>query len=251
VDLARAECRRKYILEYFGDKAPYERCGTCDACRSGKRGGTAPRPLRADEEIVVKKVLACVARMKEQHAAGMVAKVLVGGRDGAVVSFGFDRLSTFGILSTYSQREVEAVLAELTRSGALARKEVSRTIQGREVRYAVVELTEVGRELMFGRAPDFKMCFPLGEAAAATPLPTSPPPGAADLLAHLRDVRARIARAADVPAYIVASNRTLEAIAATRPVTRGAMLAVPGMGPEKFRRHGEPLLAAVRSWCGA
>ena len=96
------------------------------------------------------------------------------------------------------------------------------------------------------------MCFPRGEAAPASDtLPTAPPPGAIDLLAHLRDVRARIARAADVPAYVIASNRTLEAIAATRPVTRGAMLAVPGMGPERFRKHGEPLLAAVRSWCGA
>ncbi len=250
VDLTRADCRRKYVLEYFGDTAPYERCGTCDACRAGSRSGNAPRALRADEEIIVKKALACVVRMKEGSTAAMVAKVLVGARDGVLVSLGFDRLSTFGILGSLSQREVESVLAELHRSGALGRKEITRSIQGKEVRYDAVELTELGRELMFGRAPDFRMCFPLGEAAVSTPAPTAPPAGAVDLLAHLRDVRARLARAADVPAYVIASNRTLEAIASTRPVTRGAMLAVPGMGPERFRKHGEPLLAAVRSWCG-
>ncbi len=250
VDFARAECRRRYILEYFGEVAPWERCGTCDACRSGKRGGSAPRPLKADEEIIVRKVLACVARMKEGYAAGMVAKVLTGQRDGALGGLGLDRLSTFGILSQLGQREVEAVIAELLRSGALGRREVTRTMKGRETRYAVLELTELGRAVMLQQAPDFRLCFPLGEATMSAPLATSPPPGASDLLAHLRDVRARVARASDVPAYVVAPDRTLEAIAVARPVSRTAMLDVHGMGPERFRKYGQPLLEAVRSWCG-
>ncbi len=251
VDFARSECRRRYVLEYFGEVAPYERCGTCDACRSGKRGGAAPRVLRADEEIVVRKVLSCVARMKDGYAAGMVAKVLTGQRDGVVGGLGLDRLSTFGILSSLGQREVEAVIAELLRSGALSRREVTRSMKGRDTRYAVVELSELGRAVMLQKAPDFRMCFPLGEAEAAPPSITAPPPGAADLLAHLRDVRGRVARASDVPAYVVASDRTLQAIAASRPVSRDSMLAVAGMGPERFRKYGTPLLEAVRSWCGA
>jgi ATP-dependent DNA helicase RecQ len=250
VDFARADCRRRYVLEYFGEVAPYERCGTCDACRSGKRGGTAPRLLRGDEEIIVRKVLSCVARMKDGYTAGMVAKVLTGQRDGALGGLGLDRLSTFGVLASLGQREVEAVIAELLRSGALTRREVTRSVKGRDTRYAVVELNDLGRAVMLQQAPDFRMCFPLAEAETAAPLITAPPPGAADLLAHLRDVRARVARASDVPPYVVASDRTLEAIAASRPVNRGAMLAVHGMGPERFRKYGSPLLEAVRSWCG-
>jgi ATP-dependent DNA helicase RecQ len=250
VDFARADCRRKYVLEYFGEVAPFERCGTCDACRSGKRAGNAPRPMKADEEIIVRKVLACVARMKEGYAAGMVAKVLTGQRDAALGGLGLDRLSTFGILSQLGQREVEAVIAELLRSGALGRREVTRQIRGRDTRYAVLELTDLGRAVMLQQSPEFRMCFPLGEATMSAPLATSPPPGASDLLAHLRDVRARVARASDVPAYVVAPDRTLEAIAATRPVSRTAMLDVHGMGPERFRKYGQPLLEAVRSWCG-
>lgn len=251
VDFARSECRRRYVLEYFGEVAPYERCGTCDACRSGKRGGSAPRALKGDEDIVVRKVLACVARMKEGYASTLIAKVLVGSRDGAIAGLGLDRLSTFGILSSLGQREAEAVIAELLRSGALARKEVTRKIDGRDVRYTIVELTELGRDVMLQKTLDFRMCFPLGEREIAAPSITAPPPGAHDLLAHLRDVRARVARAADVPAYVVATDKTLQAIAAGRPVTRGSMLAVHGMGPDRFRKYGQPLLEAVRSWCGA
>jgi ATP-dependent DNA helicase RecQ len=104
---------------------------------------------------------------------------------------------------------------------------------------------------MLQQASDFRLCFPLGAATVSAPLATAPPPGAADLLAHLRDVRARVARASDVPAYVVAPDRTLEAIAATRPVSRTAMLDVHGMGPERYRKYGQPLLEAVRSWCGS
>ncbi len=249
VDYGRAACRRKFILEYFGETAPYERCGNCDACRSGSKG-TAPRPLDADEDIIVRKALACVARLKDPHAAGMIARVLVGNRDGAVASFGFDRLSTFGILSQFSQREVEAVLAELARAGALDRQPARRQINGRDTMYTVFALNDLGKQVMLGKADDFRMCFPLGAAAKAPPSITAAPVGSTDLYQHLRDVRVRLAKAADVPAYVVAPDRTLQAIAASRPVTRTAMLSVHGMGPERFRKFGEPLLEAVRSWCG-
>ncbi|MSQ04064.1 MAG: ATP-dependent DNA helicase RecQ [Myxococcales bacterium] len=250
VDLSRADCRRRYILEYFGETVLPERCGNCDACRSGKRSGNAPRALRPDEEIIVRKVLACVARMKDGYTGSMVAKVLTGQRDSVLSGLGLDRLSTFGILASLGQRETEAVIAELLRSGALSRKEVTRSINGRDARYSVLEVSTTGKAVMTQTALEFKMCFPLAEAEVVAPLATSPPPGAADLLAHLRDLRTRVARASDVPAYVVASDRTLESIAASRPVTRGSMLAIHGMGPERFRKYGEPLLQAVRSWCG-
>lgn len=252
VDYARSACRRRYILEYFGEVAPYERCGNCDACKAGAKGGVAPRELDAAEDIVVRKALACVARLKEESSASMVAKVLVGNRDAAMSGLGHDRLSTFGILSQFSQREVEGVLGELVRAGALARIPVRRTVQGREINYANLALTELGRAVMNQKADGFKMCFPIGQktVAASSALAAAAPAGSTDLYAHLKDVRARVARAADVPAYVVAPDKTLVAIAAARPVTRQAMLAVHGMGPERFRKFGEPILAAVRSWCG-
>jgi len=71
---------------------------------------------------------------------------------------------------------------------------------------------------------------------------------APDLLAALKDVRSRLAKADDVPAYVVAPNRTLEAMARDRPASKQAMLAVHGMGKERFRRYGQAFLDAVRTW---
>lgn len=251
VDYGHAACRRRYLLDYFGDQAPWERCGDCDACREGRRGGSAPRALQPDEDLVVRKVLSCVARLKKPHSAAMIARVLTGSREESVLKFGYDRLSTFGILSAFTQAEVERVVAELERAGCLQREFATHVIRGAERTYATFALTPLGREVMLQKRADFRMCYPLGaRATRAASEARAPVAVARDLLQHLRDVRARLAKAEDVPAYVVAPNRTLEAMASRRPMTRKAMLEVDGMGPERLRRYGEPFLEAIRAWAG-
>ena len=51
-----------------------------------------------------------------------------------------------------------------------------------------------------------------------------------------------------MPAYVVASNRTLEEMARLKPHSRKAMLAVPGMGPVRFERYGQPFIDAIRRY---
>jgi ATP-dependent DNA helicase RecQ len=72
-----------------------------------------------------------------------------------------------------------------------------------------------------------------------------------DLLAYLKEVRRKLARSEDVPAYVIAPNRTLEAIAEARPVNRRGLEGVHGMGPSRMRRYGDTLLDAVRAWTGS
>jgi ATP-dependent DNA helicase RecQ len=71
-----------------------------------------------------------------------------------------------------------------------------------------------------------------------------------DLLATLRRVRWELAKAADVPAYVVASNRTLLGIAAARPTNEDALLSIHGMGRQRVARYGASFVDAVRGWTG-
>ncbi len=66
------------------------------------------------------------------------------------------------------------------------------------------------------------------------------------LLERLMAWRLERSRADDVPAYVVADNRTLAAVAAGRPTSEAELLAVPGIGPAKLDRYGEDLLRIVR-----
>ena len=63
------------------------------------------------------------------------------------------------------------------------------------------------------------------------------------MVAVLREWRVRAA--AGKPAYTVAHNRTLEAIAALRPTSIDELSQVKGVGPTFLERHGADVLALI------
>lgn len=66
------------------------------------------------------------------------------------------------------------------------------------------------------------------------------------LLVALKSWRTTAARAANVPAYVVFADATLEAVAERRPRTKKELLALPGLGPVKAERYGDTLLEFVK-----
>jgi len=72
-------------------------------------------------------------------------------------------------------------------------------------------------------------------------------PDDAPLFAGLRALRSEIARAEQVPAYVVFPDRTLAELAVRRPRTLAAMSAIRGVGPAKLEKYGERFLDAIRN----
>jgi ATP-dependent DNA helicase RecQ len=62
--------------------------------------------------------------------------------------------------------------------------------------------------------------------------------------------RRDLARASAVPAYVIFDNKTLRSVAASRPRSSEALLAVPGIGPVKLERYGAALLEVVGAHTG-
>ncbi len=65
------------------------------------------------------------------------------------------------------------------------------------------------------------------------------------LFERLRDWRKRTADEASVPAYVVFTDLTLQAIAEVKPTDERSMLAISGIGKNKWDRYGEAVLAVV------
>jgi DNA helicase II / ATP-dependent DNA helicase PcrA len=63
--------------------------------------------------------------------------------------------------------------------------------------------------------------------------------------AALRRWRRERSQADGVPAFVVLHDRTLAAIARTRPTTRAELAGVPGIGPAKLDRYGDELLRTL------
>lgn len=66
-----------------------------------------------------------------------------------------------------------------------------------------------------------------------------------ELFEKLREWRAKKARELQLPAYIIAHDKTLASISAARPATADQLLEVPGLGPKKVETYGSDILRVV------
>ena len=135
----RAACRRRFLVDYFGDPRRPERCGVCDRCRAPEN-----RPVVGADLEAAQMALSCVARMKGRYGKSRVAEVLRGSQSRVIVKAGLHRLSTHGLLSAWSQRAVLDLL------DALVRADLAR-VDGAE--YPKLCLTVAGADALRTRAP--------------------------------------------------------------------------------------------------
>jgi superfamily II DNA helicase RecQ len=74
---------------------------------------------------------------------------------------------------------------------------------------------------------------------------TAPPLPSPDLFERLRAWRLAKARADNVPPFVIFSDETLRGIAALKPQTPQALLAIRGIGSAKVEKYGAEVLAIV------
>lgn len=103
-----------------------------------------------------------------------------------------------------------------------------------------------GREVL-AEAPKRARRAKLKEAApfaAPEPLPEG---GEEALFLKLKALRKRLADGRGVPAYVVFTDATLQAMARFRPQTPEHLLALSGVGLKKFQHYGEAFLELLRA----
>jgi ATP-dependent DNA helicase RecQ len=252
-------CRHDAILRYFGDEAEaLAGCGICDVCARlavGEDGASA-------EEVstVVRKALSAVARVDGRFGLGAAVALLRGAADPRLARSGLDRTRTFGALAERGDAWLQRLLRRCVAAGWV-------DFEGGE--RPVLRLTPAGREVMRGLRPArielppervrSSRSEPARGAARPAREPGSQRPGdraaahaaalSADergLFEALRAERLALARAAGVPPYVVAHDRTLVQIASEKPESPSELACLHGMGPARLARHGEAFLAAVR-----
>jgi len=265
-------CRRRMILDYFGDRAAVQQCD-CDICRpDAARGGLEVRlgkPMTHATTTVIRQLLSAVARvqLRGQFGVGVVADVLAGNESDKTQRWQLDKLPVWGLMAARPPRQIIAMLHRLMEAG-LARQ---RDADGQTF-MPVVELTPAGLAVMRGeQEPPMSLAdlAPKGTRASGTnprALGTNPRALAAKAaggsrpraddqplsraasagFGRLRAVRQELALQRGVPAFCVCHDRTLREIARAAPMTLDELGKVRGMGPAKIQQYGQALLNALR-----
>jgi ATP-dependent DNA helicase RecQ len=238
-------CRHDFILRYFGDEAEsLGGCGRCDVCRDIDRALEGDPETLAKETTIIRQALAGVARARGRGGMQAIAEMLCGKSSDRVVRFGFDGLSTFGLLHQHKHDDVMRLLRALIAAGF---------VDITPGDYPIPVLTALGASAMRAEIP-LRMRVPRLRAARENERKprrrgeptTEPPPANGALFEALRVHRANVAAEASIPAYVVAHDATLAEIAARRPTTTDELGDIRGMGPVKVARYGEGLLGVVR-----
>jgi len=253
-------CRRRMILDYFGDEADMSGC-RCDVCRpnAGAMADGDAMPVISDEAItLVRQLLSGIARVRGKFGVGVVAEVLAGSDNDKSQRWGFDQLSVFGLLRAHSIKRIVAMLHRLMEAG-LARQRDPDGVRFRPV----IELTTAGVSVMKGEQPPPASLADLLPRPVAVPAPFQRPPAVragrennesaeADLspdarrrFERLRAVRLQLARERQLPPYCICHDKTLKLIAHFAPADTDALEQVKGMGPHRVKLYGAAFLDAL------
>jgi ATP-dependent DNA helicase RecQ len=223
------QCRRQVLLRYFGDDS--EACGNCDVCLDP--------PETFDASVAAQKLLSCIYRTGERFGQAHVISVLLGELDERIGHLCHDKLSTFGIGREHDRNAWRSIVRQLVAHGLIAvdvagHGGLSISPDGRQFLREKPSLSL--RVLRRARAErksarrDARAAFPATDRA---------------LFEKLRAKRLELAKAQNVPPYVIFHDRTLAEMAARCPRSIAQLAAIPGAGEAKLARYGEAFLEVI------
>ncbi len=221
-------CRRKYLLNYFGEDFQ-DYCGTCDVCLSSYE--------RTDGTIIAQKALSAVLQTGERFGISYVTGILRGSR-GEKISDAHKGLKAFGAGSETGSETWRGHFRELIRQGCL--------LQVGD-KYPVLKLTAQGRKVLAGEEA---VTF-IRPVDRTEPSKTAEDSYERSLFEELRNTRAGLAKEANLPAYIVLSDSTLVELSKYLPQDLDEIRAISGFGEVKIDRYGAIFLRVVQEYCKA
>ena len=227
-------CRRKLLLNYFGEDYQVENCGACDNCLHPKKQFDGKEEM----SMVIELIEALPERFKMEH----LANILAGELNSIIKSYRHDRLELFGAGKDHSVKFWNAVIHQglvlhLLHKDIESYGLISVTDSGRsfyEDPYTLM-LTE-DREFAEGEDDDDDM----GAAAARGG-------GGGDdtLLAMLKDLRRDVARKRGLQPWVIFGDPSLEDMSIMYPITVDELKNCQGVGEGKARKFGKEFLELI------
>ncbi|MCF8382260.1 MAG: DNA helicase RecQ [Chlorobium sp.] len=225
-------CRRKILLEYFGESYPEQNCGNCDICTGSRKTLNCTREAQM--------LLSAIVRTDERFGASHIIDIVTGSSNRKVLDFGHDRLKTYGAGKGKTKTFWKRLVDEL-----LARKVISRA----EGLYpALCLLPEAFRVLK--NVTEIEMAEVVETKRRKSTVAIAARQENGELFELLRSLRKQIADEQGVPPYVVFSDRSLRDMSSLLPCDEESMLAVTGVGEVKLERYGRQFISCIIRWCG-
>ena len=228
------QCRRKLLLNYFGEDYPEDNCGACDNCLNPKK------KFDGQEEMAL--IIELVESMPEHFKIEHLANILAGESNALIKSYEHDRLDFFGAGKDHSFR----FWCDVIHQGIVLHF-LEKDIES----YGLIYVTDKGREFNAHPYPVMlteERHFVEGvDDDDDMPSSGSKAGGGGDqtLLSMLKELRSDMARKLHLQPWIIFGDPALEDMSITYPVTIDELKGCQGVGEGKARKFGKEFVELI------
>ncbi|QSX05783.1 DNA helicase RecQ [Sedimentibacter sp. zth1] len=230
------ECLRKFILNYFGEQAN-DNCQKCINCIT--------KYENVDITLAAQKIISCILRVKENYGTKMIINILRGSKNKRILTLGFDKLSTYGIMNE-SEIYIRDIINYLI---------INNYLRVTNDEYPLIKLENKARKFIKDKELlTMKICAEKDIEEIGKTKSSSKSKDVLDieiddnLLIKLKALRLEIASEHGVPAFVVFADSALKDMCNKKPVNETQFLEVSGVGQVKLERYGKLFLDVIKSY---
>ena len=228
-------CRRKLLLNYFGEEYTEENCGACDNCLHPKRQFDG----REEMAMVIDLVQSLPERFKMEH----LSNILAGEMNSIIKSYHHDKLESFGAGKDHTVRFWNAVIHQGMILGLLHKDIES---------YGLVTVTSEGYrfaespwELMLTEDREFADGEDDDDDVPGAGAAKGGGGGDEQLLAMLKDLRKNMGKRLRLQPWVIFSDPSLEDMSIMYPVKIEELKNCQGVGEGKARKFGKEFVDLI------
>lgn len=233
-------CRRKILLNYFGEDYTQENCGNCDNCLH-------PKKLFEGQEYLAT-VLELVDSMKENFKVDHLANILAGETNSIIKSYKHHLSEFFGMGKDKGIRFWIAIIRQ-----AVVMHFLHKDLE----QYGLISITPEGKEFL--EHPHSVMMaedreFADGDeeededSAAISAVRHGGGVGDPALFAMLKDLRKDMSRKLKLPGFVIFTDPSLEDMSIHYPITLDELKNCQGVGEGKARKFGKEFINLIAKY---
>lgn len=223
-------CRKKYLLNYFGENLPGNNCHACDICLAEKE--------MFDATTIAQKILSAIVRTGERFGRNYIIEVLLGKKIQKVMRNRHEQLSVFGIVDDYSADELGQLINQLSGLGYIIKN------QGK---YPTLAISYSGK-IFLNNNEKLELPKPKADIVSKKSVNKGKLDYNNELFEILRVLRKKLAEKANVPPFVIFGDTSLQEMAYYFPLDKNNFSRISGVGIKKLEKYCDTFLNIINNF---